>query len=131
MTYYEFSPVVLVDNSGNPYGNASSAFSTNTAATTNATSVKASAGYLQEVTVSNTSGAIVYFKVYNKASAPTVGTDIPLLTIPVAASSTVSSGFGSAGKRFTTGLAWAITGAIAATDTSAVAAGIQVSGTYL
>jgi hypothetical protein len=116
---------VYIGTAANP-----SAFSTTGAASTNATSVKTSAGTLFEVTASNVTGATVYLKLYNKASAPTVGTDVPIATIPVAASSFVSQPFGVNGKRFTTGIAWALTGAIAATDTTAVGAGVQIHGTY-
>jgi len=102
-----------------------------TAATTNATSVKTSAGTLFEVTFSNITATPAYVKLYNKASAPTVGTDIPIATFPVAANATVTYEFGAIGKRFTTGIALAVTGAAAATDTTAFVAGMQINGTYL
>jgi hypothetical protein len=110
---------------------AATAFTATSAATTNATSTKTSAGNLFTVTISNPSAATVYFKVHNKATAPTVGTDVPVATIPVAATSSVTQQFGAYGMRLTTGLAWAVTGAFAATDTTAVAAGVQIHGTYL
>ncbi|MDR3561245.1 MAG: hypothetical protein P4N59_07395 [Negativicutes bacterium] len=93
------------------------------AATTNATSVKASAGTLYTLTWDNVSASARYLKLYNKASAPTVGTDIPILTIPLAVTSGNSVIFGALGKRFSTGIAYAITGAIAVADTTAIAAG--------
>jgi len=102
-----------------------------TAATTNATSVKATAGSLYEVTFSNVTATAAYVKFYNKASAPTVGTDIPVATFPVAANTTVTYEFGPIGKRFSTGIAVAVTGAAVATDTTAFVAGMQISGTYL
>jgi hypothetical protein len=44
----------------------------------------------------------------------------------------VSYEFGANGKRFTTGIAFAITGAQAIADTTAVAAGdVQVHGSYI
>lgn len=101
------------------------------AASTNAATVKSSAGSLGELSVFNPSAAAVFVKLYNKASAPTVGTDIPTVTIPVAAGALVSLEFGQMGKRFSTGIALAITAAAAASDTAAVAAGIQVHGTYI
>lgn len=92
------------------------------AATTNATSVKASAGSIGHVVVSNTSAAPKYLKLFNKASAPTVGTDTPVLTILVPATGTVV--FDPANYyRMTTGIAYAITGAAADADATAVAAG--------
>lgn len=101
------------------------------AASTNATSVKASAGNVTELSLFNVTAATVYLKLYNKASAPTVGTDVPIMTIPVAAGALYAAEFGRVGKRFATGIALAITGAAAATDTTAVAAGAQLSMTYL
>jgi len=102
-----------------------------TAATTNATSVKTSAGSLFEVTISNVTAATIYVKLFNKASAPTVGTDVPVVTIPVAAGATANLGFGQVGKRFATGIALAVTAASAATDTTVVTAGAQIHGSYI
>lgn len=83
-----------------------------------------------EVSLSNVTAATVYLKFYNKASAPTVGTDVPILTIPVAAGALYANDFGRLGKRFATGIAFAITGAAAANDATAIAAGAQLSLTY-
>jgi hypothetical protein len=67
-------------------------------------------------------------KLYNKATAPTVGTDVPAMIIPVPAAvagvpgvATLPVGFN--GFRFALGLGLAITGAVADNDTTAVAAG--------
>jgi hypothetical protein len=57
----------------------------NAAASTNATSLKASAGQAYSIDVFNVAAYPVYLKLYNKASAPTVGTDTPIATIPVPA----------------------------------------------
>lgn len=106
-----------------------------TAATTNAASVKSTAGNLFELTISNPTATAAYVKLYNKASAPTVGTDVPVLTIPVPATAagvgTVTLNLGILGKRFATGIAIAVTGAAVATDTTATVAGIQINGTYI
>ena len=101
------------------------------AASTNATSVKASAGNLFEITASNVTATATFVKLYNKASAPTVGTDVPVLTISVPANTTVAMQFGSQGKRFATGIALAVTAAAAATDTAAAVAGVQLNATYI
>lgn len=104
---------------------------TNSAATTNATSTKASAGTVWSILVSNTNAAKRYLKLYNKASAPTVGTDIPVLTIPIPADGIEQIDGGSNGIRFGTGIAWALTTGAADTDTGAVAAGeIKVAIAY-
>lgn len=102
-----------------------------TTASTNTGTIKASAGSLFELTVFNSSGATVYVKIYNKASAPTLASDVPVFVIPVAAGAFTPVNFGSLGKRFSTGIAIAVTGAAGFTDTTNVAANVLVSGTYL
>lgn len=91
------------------------------AASTNATSVKASAGQVYGWMLFNTSAATKFFKLYNKASAPTVGTDTPFMTIPIPAGGGIVADF-DGGIAMGTGVAFAITGAIADADTTAVAA---------
>lgn len=93
--------------------------------------IKTSAAALFEVTVTNSTASAVHVKFYNKASAPTVGTDIPFVTIPAPAGSTIVATFGTLGKRFATGLAIGATGAMAKTDTTAAPAGVQISATYV
>lgn len=93
------------------------------AATTNATSAKASAGDVHVIYASNTTAALKYLKLYNKASAPTVGTDTPVLTIPMAPSNTPTRVEFPFGMYFATGIAYALTGAAADADTTALAAG--------
>ena len=102
-----------------------------TAASTNSAVVKATAGMLYEITISNPTATAAYVKLYNKASAPTVGTDVPVLTQAVAANSTVALNFGQVGKRFATGIGIACTAAAAATDTGVSVAGIQINATYI
>lgn len=97
------------------------------AASTNATSVKAAAGALGFIYAVNLNAAIRYLKLYNKASAPTVGTDTPLATLPIPASTT-GAGFMlpiPGGLAFTTGIAYALTTGYLASDTGAVAVGEQ------
>lgn len=107
------------------------------AATTNASVQKSTAGNLFEITISNPTATPVYVKLYNKASAPTVGTDVPIVTITAAAAAATNKPtdgvltFAQIGKRFTAGIAMAITGGPLATDTTAAVAGVQVSGTYI
>lgn len=102
------------------------------AASTNATSTKVSAGTLYGFTAINTTATVYYLKFYNKASAPTVGTDTPVLTYPVPAS---TSGAGlhisyPVGVAFGTGIAWALTGAAADADTTSAATGVTISMVY-
>lgn len=94
----------------------------NAAASTNATSLKASAGNIAEIDVYNPAAYTVFLKLYNKASAPTVGTDTPVWTIPIAAGTGYSKTF-TRGKSFATGIAYAITKLQADSDTTVVVAG--------
>lgn len=96
------------------------------AATTNATSTKTTAGKLMSVLVGNNGAGWAYLKFYNKASAPTVGTDTPTEIIPIPPGQTVHF-LPIVAIQFSTGIAWAITGGSADADTTAVAAG-QVAG---
>lgn len=95
------------------------------AASTNATSAKGSAGMVYTIIAHNINAAVRYLKLYNKASAPTVGTDTPVLTLPIPAN-TAGAGFvldtGGMGISFATGIALAITTGVADADTAAVAA---------
>ena len=102
-----------------------------TAASTNSAVVKATAGMLYEITISNPTATAAYVKLYNKASAPTVGTDVPVFTQAVGAGSTVALNFGQVGKRFATGIGIACTAAAAASDTGVSVAGIQINATYI
>lgn len=102
-----------------------------TTASTNSAVVKATAGMLYEITISNPTATAAYVKLYNKATAPTVGTDVPVLTQAVAAGATVALSFGQVGKRFATGIGIACTAAAAATDTGVSVAGIQINATYI
>lgn len=91
------------------------------AASTNATSVKASAGQVFGWYLFNANAATRYLKLYNKASAPTVGTDTPVLTIPIPAGAAANVEY-LGGIAFATGIAFALTTGIADADTGAVAA---------
>lgn len=89
------------------------------AASTNATSAKATAGTLKHITGYNAAAAVRYLKLYNKATAPTVGTDTPVLTIALAPSS-----FFSIGQEFyfSAGIAYALTVNAADADATALTA---------
>lgn len=104
------------------------------AASTNATSLKGSAGTLYSLYVVNLNAAVRYLKFYNKASSPTVGTDTPVATFPIPASTT-GAGFAinfGPGFDFATGIAYATTTGVADSDTGAVAANeIIVVGVYV
>ena len=93
--------------------------------TTNATSVKGSAGALGGYIVSNTNASPRWLKFYNKASAPTVGTDATYLApimIPGNSNGILGHVEFNKGIAFTTGIAFAITTGVTDADTGAVGA---------
>jgi hypothetical protein len=93
------------------------------AASTNATSAKASAGRVYKITGYNAAAAVRYIKVYNKASAPTVGTDTPVITEALAPSSKFTIDVAAdIGFYFSTGIAYALTTGSADADTGALTA---------
>lgn len=92
------------------------------AASTNATSAKASAGDLTGVLGYNAAAAVRYVKFYNKASAPTVGTDTPVLTIAIPATTAFDIQIPNGGFYFSTGIAYALTTGAADNDTGALTA---------
>ena len=92
---------------------------------TNATNVKSAPGAVGFIWAVNLNAAVRFLKLYNKASAPTVGTDTPIATLPIPASAT-GAGFSLAipnGVAFTTGISYAVTTGYADADTGAVAVG--------
>lgn len=101
------------------------------AASTNATSVKASAGQIYSITAMNTNAAVRYLKLYNLATAPTVGTSTPVQVYALPPSGGLTLSF-PVGMAFSTGIALATTTGAPDTDTGAVAANeIVISLTFL
>jgi len=104
----------------------------NSAATTNATVIKASGGTLYSLNINNINAAARFVKIYNLAVAPTVGTSVPSITIPVPPSSATSFTFGAIGVRFGTGISLAITGLATDADATVVAASeIKVIASFI
>ncbi len=121
------STVTAVTTAGTPAAPATPLI-INSAASTNGQLVLTGTSGLQALFASNTGAAAAYVKLYNKATAPTVGTDVPAMLIPVPAAAAgvpgvveITPGFN--GYRFALGLGLAITGGAADSDTTAVAAG--------
>lgn len=103
----------------------------NSAATTNAAVSKASAGVLLNVSANNATAAAKFIRFYNKATAPTVGTDVPIIVLTVLANASKEIEYGIVGKRFSTGIGHAITNAAAVLDATVVAAGdVQLAYDY-
>lgn len=121
---FRTAPWVPANPAISPLPNASPGSTTSrvkAANTTNATSLKASAGAVLSLLLCNTTAAAVFFKFYDKASAPTVGTDTPKFTMPLAANQAIPYDV-AYGMRFTVGIAYAITNLVADSDTTVVAA---------
>lgn len=91
------------------------------AATTNPAVIKNSAGRVYTIQGENMAGARRYLKLYDKATAPTVGTDTPKRTIPLPGGGTFSMNL--SGLQFQAGIAMALTTGFADNDTGAVGAG--------
>jgi hypothetical protein len=89
--------------------------------TTNATVVKSSPGVVGGWALYNINAAVRYLKVYNKATAPTVGTDTPALTILIPSNS--GNNFQLPKEiEFDAGISFALTTGITDADSTAVAA---------
>lgn len=118
---------VTLDDAGTGWS-ISAASSANT---TNATSAKGSAGRVHGWAVYNSNASPRYFKVFNKATAPTVGSDTPVLRVLIPAGGGSNISIPSPGVTLATGIAWCLTTGAADSDTGAVASNeIQVNLLY-
>lgn len=120
-------PVSVTAGTVNPVVPATPYF-LNSAATTNGALILAGTSNVSSFYATNEGATAAYIKLYNKATAPTVGTDVPEMTIPVPAAvsgvpgvATIPIGFH--GFRFALGLGIAITRNAVHTDTTAIGAG--------
>ncbi len=90
------------------------------AASTNADTVKAAAGLVTGYYIANVAGAFRFVKLYNKASNPTVGTDVPRCVYGIPGGGAANMNFDPP-LLFETGIAIAMVTGIA--DASAAAVG--------
>ena len=97
------------------------------AASTNSNLVIAGNTLLKSGVVGNSTATAYFLKFYNKATAPTCGTDVPKWTVPVPANADVSLSIDPGGLMFPLGLGICLTGAIADADTTSAAAGIAIN----
>lgn len=88
---------------------------------TNATVVKATPGFVTGFSVFNINAAVRYIKFYNKATAPTVGTDTPVMVFGIPAGSGNNYVL-PCSVSFSSGISFALTTGITNADTGAVAA---------
>ena len=100
----------------------------NSTADTNGALVLTGTSSLHCLWATNIGATPAFVKLYNKATAPTVGADVPEMIIPVPAAVSGVPGVASINPgfltfRFALGLGIAITGGMADSDTTAVAAG--------
>jgi len=92
--------------------------------TTNGTVVKSEPSAVDFLTASNTNASPRYLKIYNKRTAPTVGTDIPVFTflIPGNSGSGTNIPLPPKGLQLDEGFGLGLTTGVADNDTGAVAA---------
>jgi len=102
------------------------------AATTNSTLVKGSAGTLYSLHATNNSASWRYLKLYNKGIAPTVGSDAPVMTVGLPPASSIPVALPEAiGQAFASGIGLAITGVMSDADATAIGANeVAVSYTF-
>lgn len=109
-----------------------SASARNSTADTNLANIKNSAASFYGITCFNNGASTAYVKLYNKTSAPVLASDTPVMVFIVPATSNKEVTWAHPGYRFATGLSIAITGGIADTDTTAVAAGqVKTAVSYI
>ena len=101
------------------------------AASTNSTSCKGSAGRVMGIWVLNTTTTVYYLRLYESAAAPTCSSAtgfIQSYPIPPAAAAGQTGGFmmpfGPAGLAYATGIGYCITGGSSSTDNTNAATGI-------
>ena len=105
-------------------------------ASTNATSVKGSAGSVFNIIAHNThggggGGSAIALRFYDKATAPVVGTDVPMIIIHIGSGTSKELNFTS-GITFKNGIAYSLTAGNALLDATPVSAdGVQVYIGYI
>lgn len=105
-------------------------------ASTNATLIRGSAGSVFNIIVHNThggggGGSAITLRFYDKATAPVVGTDVPMIIIHVGSGTSKELNFTS-GITFKNGIAYSITAGNSLLDATAVDAdGVQVYIGYI
>lgn len=104
----------------------------NSVATTNGTVIKASAGTLYSLVMTNNNAAARFVRIYNSASVTVGTTTVAQCFALPATSGVVTVDFGALGLRCSTGICLSITGAAGDADTTAVTAGdTKVSATFI
>lgn len=93
------------------------------AASNNSTLLKAGAGSVYGIQTGSIAGSTpAYLKLYDKATAPTCGTDVPVSVFIIPPTNSGNNGTFPVGKAFSLGIGFCIVSGIAANDNSAVPA---------
>jgi hypothetical protein len=104
------------------------------AASTNSTNCKASAGNLYEIHVTNTTTTNYFLRVYNASSAPTCSSATGFVeTVPAlgaAANGGVNGRINTPPQAYSTGIGFCLTGGGASTDNTNAATGVYVTLLY-
>ena len=104
------------------------------AATNNSTVVKNAAGTLYDITIIQTTTTLGDFRLYDSASAPTCSSATGVVGNYAVQSNAVSPGlhlvFGATGKKFSNGVSFCLTGAIADNDNTNFVTGVQINADY-
>jgi uncharacterized cupin superfamily protein len=104
------------------------------AASTNSTNCKGSAGLLYGVEVLNTTSTLYYLRLYNASSAPTCSSATGFIrTIPIPHGTGAGAGvanFYTVGETYGTGLGFCLTGGGSSTDNTNAATGVYVTLHY-
>lgn len=127
---------LATDNKGRLFVSSSSAAATTgggtvhrkiSAATNNATNVKATPGQVYDITICNINAAVRYVKLYDKATAPTCGTDTPVMVLTAIGGATGPCNIfnSTTGLTFTLGIGYCIVTGATDADNTATAANEQ------
>ena len=109
------------------FGNGATPFHLIAANSNNSTLVKAGAGTVYAAQLANINAAPGYLKLYDKATAPTCGTDIPVKTFMIPAAATAANGAINnpsvdVGMQFLLGIGICVVTGIADSDNTSVTA---------
>lgn len=104
------------------------------AASTNSTNCKASAGLLYGIEVVNTTSTLYYLRLYNASSAPTCSSATGFIrTVPIPHNTGAGAGlanFYTVGETYGTGISFCLTGGGSSTDNTNAATGVYLTLHY-
>lgn len=106
------------------------------AATTNATNCKASAGQVYGIEIQNTTATLYYLRLYNLAAAPTCSSATGYVRTVAATQNSGGGGLGQVqasypwGEAYSAGIGFCVTGGATSTDNTAAATGVLLTVLY-